>query len=341
MASTVRLLALVVLAAAGVVLSPSVAAAQQCGNRGQLDSLYCDDDRDLVADVPADPRQWQDPATLNFTYTPVEDPGVYQFAFRPFTDYLGRCTGRRVIYYPVQSNAAEIQAMRSGRLQIAGFSTGPTGFAVNLAGAVPFAVKGNATELQGYQLLAVVRTSSPYFKLSDLKGRRVAHTSPSSNSGNLAPRVLFPPEGLRPDEDYRPLMSGGHDKSALGVAAGDYDMAPVASDVFYRMVERGTVNGGDFRVIYKSPLFPTSSFAYAHDLKPDLAKTIRDCFFAFRFPPEMVRDFQGYDRFFPITYKEHWALVREIAEKTGAPFTRPNYDAEARREAEQRGNAPP
>jgi phosphonate transport system substrate-binding protein len=341
MASTVRLLALAVLAAAGVALSPGVAAAQQCGNRGQLDSLYCDDDHDLVADAPADPRQWKDPATLNFTYTPVEDPGVYQFAFRPFTDYLGRCTGRRVIYYPVQSNAAEIQAMRSGRLQIAGFSTGPTGFAVNLAGAVPFAVKGNATELQGYQLLAVVRTSSPYFKLSDLKGRRVAHTSPSSNSGNLAPRVLFPPEGLRPDEDYRPLMSGGHDKSALGVAAGDYDMAPVASDVFYRMVERGTVNGNDFRVIYKSPLFPTSAFAYAHDLKPDLAKTIRDCFFAFRFPPEMVKDFQGYDRFFPITYKEHWALVREIAEKTGAPFTRPNYEAEARREADERGSAPP
>jgi phosphonate transport system substrate-binding protein len=341
MASTVRLLALVAMVTAGVVLSPGVSTAQPCGNRGQLDTLYCDDDHDLVADVPADPRQWKDPATLNFTYTPVEDPGVYQFAFRPFTDYLGRCTGRRVIYYPVQSNAAEIQAMRSGRLQIAGFSTGPTGFAVNLAGAVPFAVKGNATELQGYQLLAVVRASSPYFKLSDLKGRRVAHTSPSSNSGNLAPRVLFPPEGLRPGEDYRPLMSGGHDKSALGVAAGDYDMAPVASDVFNRMVERGTVNGNDFRVIYKSPLFPTSSFAYAHDLKPDLAKTIRDCFFAFRFPPEMVKDFQGYDRFFPITYKEHWALVRDIAEKTGAPFTRPNYEAEAKREAEERGSVPP
>jgi phosphonate transport system substrate-binding protein len=135
-------------------------------------------------------------------------------------------------------------------------------------------------------------------------------------------------------------MSGGHDKSALGVAAGDYDMAPVASDVFYRMVERGTVNGDDFRVIYKSPLFPTSSFAYAHDLKPDLAKTIRDCFFAFRFPPEMVKEFGGYDRFFPITYQEHWALVREIAEKTGAPFTRPNYEAEARRETEEQGSAP-
>jgi phosphonate transport system substrate-binding protein len=342
MTSAVRWVALAAFAVAGVILPPaSSSLAQQCGNRGQLDSLYCDNDGDLVADLPADSRAWKDPATLNFTYTPVEDPTVYQFAFRPFTEYLGRCTARRVIYYPVQSNTAEIEAMRSGRLQIAGFSTGPTGFAVNFAGAVPFAVKGNATELQGYSLIAVVKASSPFHKLSDLKGRRVAHTSPASNSGNLAPRVLFPPEGLKPDEDYHPLMSGGHDKSALGVASGDYDMAPVASDVFYRMVDRGTVNGSDFRVIYKSPLFPTSSFAHAHDLKPELAKTIRDCFFAFRFPPEMVQEFNGYDRFFPITYKDHWAMVREIAEKTGAPFTRQSYDAEAKREAQERSKPRP
>src|SRR5438105_406275 len=315
MTSAIRLLSLAALAAVGAGMLAGSSAAQQCGNRGQLDALYCDDNYDLVADAPTDPSRWKDPATLVFSYTPVEDPTVYQYAFRPFTDYLGRCTGKRVIYYPVQSNAAEIEAMRSGRLHIAGFSTGPTGFAVNLAGAVPFAVKGNATELQGYHLIAIVRAASPYYKLTDLKGKRVAHTSPASNSGNLAPRVLFPPQGLKPDEDYRPLMSGGHDKSALGVASGDYDMAPVASDVFYRMVERGSVNGDHFRVIYKSPLFPTSSFAYAHDLKPELAKTVRDCFFAFRFPPEMVKEFNGYDRFFPITYKDHWALVREIAEK--------------------------
>jgi phosphonate transport system substrate-binding protein len=340
MTSAIRWLLLAALAAAGAAMTAGHSAAQQCGNRGQLDAQYCDDNYDLVADAPTDPRQWKDPATLNFSYTPVEDPTVYQYAFRPFTEYLGRCTGKRVIYSPVQSNAAEVEAMRSGRLHIAGFSTGPTGFAVNLAGAVPFAVKGNATELQGYHLIAIVRATSPYFKLTELKGKRIAHTSPASNSGNLAPRVLFPPQGLRPDEDYRPLMSGGHDKSALGVASGDYDMAPVASDVFYRMVDRGTVNGADFRVIYKSALFPTSSFAYAHDLKPDLAKAIQDCFFAFRFTPEMIREFGGYDRFFPITYKEDWALVREIAEKTGAPFTRPNYEAEAKREAEERGQAP-
>jgi len=317
-----------------ILIGGSAASAQECRNRGQLDTLYCDENNDLVADAPSDPRRWKDPATLVFAYTPVEDPAVYQNVFRPFTDHLGQCTGKRVIYYPVQSNTAEIEAMRSGRLHIAGFSTGPTGFAVNLAGAVPFAIKGNEKELQGYHLLAIVKASSPYQKLSDLKGKRVAHTSPSSNSGNLAPRVLFPPEGLKPDEDYRPLMSGGHDKSTLGVASGDYDMAPVASDVFRRMVARGTVKGEDLRVIYESPLFPTSSFAYSHDLKPELASKIRDCFFSFRFTPEMTKEFDGNDRFFPITYKEHWAVVREIAEKTGTPFNKMAYEAEAKRESE-------
>ena len=275
------------------------------------------------------------PSTLVFAYTPVEDPAVYLNVFQPFTDHLAKCTGKRVVYYPVQSNSAQIEAMRSGRLHIAGFSTGPTGFAVNLAGAVPFAIKGTEKELQGYHLIALVRASSPYQKLADLKGKRVAHTSPSSNSGNLAPRVLFPPEGLKPDEDYRPLMSGGHDKSALGVASGDYDMAPVASDVYDRMVTRGTVKGADIRIIYKSPLFPTSSFAYAHDLKPELAAKIRECFFNFRFTPEMVKEFDGNDRFFPITYQEHWKVVREIAEKSGTPFNKAAY--EARSQARGRG----
>lgn len=327
-----------VLAAAGVAfvsLGPTGAAAQDaCSNRGQLDTLYCDDDNDLVADVPKDSKKWRDPSSLVWAYTPVEDPAVYANIFKPFTDHLQACTGKRIVYYPVQSNSAEIEAMRSGRLHFAGFSTGPTGFAVNLAGAVPFAAKGVGTEVRGYNLIAVVKASSPYKTLADLKGKKVAHTSPSSNSGNLAPRVLFPDQGLNPENDYKPLMSGGHDKSVLGVASGDYDMAAVASDVFDRMVTRGTVKGEDFRIIYRSPVFPTSSFAHAHDLKPELASKLRECFFSFRFTPEMTKEFNGDDRFLPITYKDTWAVVRDVAEKSGTPYNKAAYDAESRREAE-------
>jgi phosphonate transport system substrate-binding protein len=71
------------------------AAAQECKNRGQLDTLYCDDNNDLVADTPTDPRKWKDPATLVFAYTPVEDP--------PCTS---TCTGRSPSISPNASAAA-------------------------------------------------------------------------------------------------------------------------------------------------------------------------------------------------------------------------------------------
>ncbi len=314
--------------------SGAALAQDSCPNRGQLDTRYCDANKDLVADAPTDPKEWKDPSALVWAYTPVEDPAVYANIFKPFTEHLTSCVGKRIVYYPVQSNSAEIEAMRSGRLHFAGFSTGPTGFAVNLAGAVPFAAKGVGTEVRGYNLVAVVKASSPYQKLSDLKDKKVAHTSPSSNSGNLAPRVLFPDQGLTADTDYKPLMSGGHDKSLLGVVSGDYDMGAIASDVFDRMITRGTVKKEDVRVIYRSPVFPTSSFAYAHDLKPELAKKLTDCFFSFRFTPEMTKEFNGDDRFLPISYQKDWAVVRDVAEKSGTPYNKNAYDAEAKREAE-------
>ena len=308
------------------------AQGDECKHRGQLDTLYCDENKDLVADPPKDQKRWKNPSTLVFTYTPVEDAAVYETAFKPFLDYLGKCTAKRVVYFPVQSNAAEVEAMRAGRLHVGGFSTGPTGFAVNLAGAVPFAIKGTAKEWQGYHLIVVVKKASAYQKLADLKGKRVAHTSPSSNSGHLAPQALFPNEGLTPEKDYKPLFSGGHGQSVKGVESGDYDAAPVASDVFNRMATRGEIKADDFRIIYRSPLFPTSSFAYAHDLHPDLVKTLTKCFYDFRFPPEMQKTFGGADRFFPITYQKDWSVVRKVAEDTGTPFNRAAYEKESARE---------
>lgn len=311
--------------------SLSPARAAECANRGQLDDTYCDTNQDLVADIPAKTR---DPSVIVFAYTPVEDPAVYENAFKPFTAHLSQCTGKRVVYYPVQSNSAEIEAMRSGRLTVAGFSTGPLGFAVNMAGAVPFAAKGTEKGAEGYNLIVVVKASSPYKTLADLKGKRVAHTAPSSNSGNLAPKALFPEQGLKPGEDYKIVYSGGHDKSALGVGTGDYDAAPVASDVFNRMVARGTIKGDDYRVIYTSEKFPSSGFAYAHDLKPELAEKLKQCFYDFRFPPDMVKDFEGDDRFAPITYLKDWAIVRKVAEESGTPYNKAAYEREAAREAE-------
>jgi len=318
-----------------LALTAQTALAQaDCKHRGDLDALFCDENKDLVADTPVDAKRLKNPSTLVFTYTPVEDPAVYENIFKPFTDYLGKCTGKRVVFYQVQSNAAEIEAMRSGRLHVGGFSTGPTNYAVNLAGAVPFAVKGGAKELQGYNLIMIVKKDSPYQKMSDLKGKKVAHVQPSSNSGNLAPRALFPALGLTPDQDYKVLYSGKHDNSIAGVGTGDYDAAPVASDVFKRMATRGQIKESDFRIIWRSEMFPTSSFAYAHDLEPKLRDTMLKCFYDYRLPSEMQKAFDGADRFYPITYQKDWAIVRKVAEGSGEKFNSAAFENLKKKEVE-------
>lgn len=190
-------------------LSIASAADNTCLHRGELDERYCDENKDLVADTPKDSSLWRNPQTLLWAYAPIEDPAVYARLFKPFTQHLETCLGRQIVYYPIQSSADEIEAMRSGRLHFAGFSTGSTIEAVNRAGAVPFAAKGTGNQVRGYRLVAVVRADSTFEKLSDLKGKRIAHASPFSNSGNIAPRVLFPKEGLIPVKDYVPIMSGG------------------------------------------------------------------------------------------------------------------------------------
>ncbi|MCE8472485.1 phosphate/phosphite/phosphonate ABC transporter substrate-binding protein, partial [Rhodovulum sulfidophilum] len=156
------------------------------------------------------------------------------------------------------SNSAEVEAMRSGRLHIAGFSTGPTPFAVNLAGAVPFAIMGSDEGEFGYKLQVYTRKDSGIDSMEDLAGKRVAHTSPTSNSGNLAPRALFPNLGVTPGEDYEVVYSGSHDQSMLGVVAGDYDAAPVASEVVDRMAERGLYDPEEVRIVWESKPFPTT-----------------------------------------------------------------------------------
>src|SRR6478752_5147481 len=60
------------------------AQAQDCPNRGTLDARYCDANRDLLADTPTDAAKQKDPDTLIFSYTPVEDPSVYENVFADF-----------------------------------------------------------------------------------------------------------------------------------------------------------------------------------------------------------------------------------------------------------------
>jgi phosphonate transport system substrate-binding protein len=304
-----------------VLLSVSgLTFAQDCP-RGDLDERFCDADGDLVADAPTDESQWIDPDTLIFAYTPVEDPAVYKEAWSDFLTHMEEVTGKKVMFFPVQSNAAQIEAMRSGRLHIAGFNTGSNPLAVNCAGFVPFTIMASLDGHFGYEMEIITYPGSGIEKVEDIKGRKLAFTSPTSNSGFKAPSALLKAEfDMIQDRDFTPTFSGKHDNSILGVANKDYDAASIANSVKDRMIKREVIKEGDVVTIYKSQTFPTTGFGYVYNLKPELAEKVREAFSSFQWdkpdgsPTSLKVEFSKSEegQFIPITYQEQWDVIRKI-----------------------------
>lgn len=193
---------------------------------------FTDANGDMVADAPTDPKDWIDPNVLIFAYTPVEDPAVYAQVWDDFLKHMEKVTGKRVQFFPVQSNAAQLEAMRAGRLHVAGFNTGSNPIAVNCAGFVPFTMMAQEDGSFGYEMEIITRPDSGIAKVEDIKGRSLAFTAPTSNSGFKAPSALLSAEfGLVADVDFTPSFSGSHDNSILGVVNKDYDAAAIANSV--------------------------------------------------------------------------------------------------------------
>ena len=164
-----------------------------------------------------------------------------------------KTTGKRVQFFPVQSNAAQLEAMRAGRLHVAGFNSGAVPLAVNCAGFVPFTLMASKDGQYGYEMEIITFPGSGVTKIEDIKGRKMAFTAQTSNSGFRVPSALLKNTyGLEAGKDYEPVFSGKHDNSVIGVANKDYPAAAVANEVMHRIIDRGVVKKDQVVTIYKS-----------------------------------------------------------------------------------------
>ena len=283
-----------------------------------LDARYKDTNGDMVADAPVNPADFIDPSTLIFAYTPVEDPAVYAKVWDGFLKHMEKVTGKRVQFFPVQSNAAQIEAMRAGRLHVAGFNTGSNPIAVACAGFVPFTMMASKKDEFGYEMEIITYPGSGINKIEDIRGKKLAFTSETSNSGFKAPSALLEQEfKMVAKKDYDPVFSGKHDNSIIGVANKDYPAAAIANSVKTRMLARNVVKADALKVIYKSQTFPTTGYGHVFNLKPELAAKVKEAFFSFNWEgSELLKEFEKseppQEKFMPITFKTHWEVVRQI-----------------------------
>lgn len=287
-----------------------------------------------VAETPDDDSELLDPDTLEFSLTPTEDPTVYEDTLEPLLDNIGEETGKDVNYAALDSYAAQVEAMRSERLHLAGFSTGAVPYAVNIADAVPFAVQIDGSGENGsfgYRLWLITQVDNPDIgSLGDLAGdpmENVGHADPSSNSGNLAPRALFRNEGVVPEEDYEVSYSGGHQQGALGVANGDYDAAPMCSTCFARVARDGQLDPEQIKAVWASEPFPTTAFSYVSTLHPDIQEGVRRAFIDYDYQDTAIaEEFEGRGTWVEIDYATVWDIILQIQESLEVEYETGNLE---------------
>ena len=333
--SAVRLLILIVAALAVALILYQVSLSSMAGRGNdtivkvvgldkpvvnRLDARFADTDNDLVADAPADAADRLDPSTLTFSFIATSDPSRYREVWAAFVDHLARTTGRSVEYLLIESSDEQLRALKEGRLHVTAFNTGNVPIAVNACGFVPVAAPGRDDQPLNYRMLIIVPSDSPLQQVQDLRGKTLALTSPGSNSGYKAPVVLLMHHfGLKPN-DYDMVNSFSHEASIAGVAAGRYEAAAVASDMLARAIGRHDVDVAAVRAIYKSEPFPSAGLGHCHNLDPKLAESVRQAFFSFEWPgSELEREYAsvGATQFVPISYKDHFGLVRLIDDSLG------------------------
>jgi phosphonate transport system substrate-binding protein len=202
-------------------------------------------------------------------------------------------------------------------------NTGGNPIAVSCAGFVPFAMMASADGSFGYEMEIIVPADSDIKSVADIKGRSMAFTSPTSNSGFKAPSAILKSEfGMLPDVDFKAAYSGKHDNSIMGVANKDYEAASIANSILTRMIDRGVVDKSKIRTIYRSQTFPTTGYGHAHNLDPTLVAKIKQAFFTFQWEgSDLKKEFKKEDRFISIHHKPDWDIIRKIDKANGVSYS--------------------
>jgi phosphonate transport system substrate-binding protein len=276
---------------------------------------FDDADGDLVADSPDDPAKCISPEMLMFSFVAGEVESVPADDWTEVSAALSEKTGREVKYVHYSTVDEQLDAMQQGELHIAGLNTGIVPVAVQRDGFVPLCTFGREDGSYGYTMKVIVPADSPVQRLQDVKARKVTFTRPDSNSGCKAMLLALRDEAdLWPDRDYTWGFSLGHEESIHGVAAGDFEVAPVASDLLERLIERGEIDIASIRIIYESERFPPATIGYVYNLAPELRAAIRETLEGFDLIGTGLEGDFGSDatKLVEVDYKNDWANARRI-----------------------------
>jgi phosphonate transport system substrate-binding protein len=215
---------------------------------------------------------------IKFGIEPYEDPAKLKPAYDVLAAALSKKLDCPVKVQVVEDYAAEVLAMRNGKLDIGQF--GPLGyvFADQKAKAEPLVSFGTADKkLSSYTAGIWVPKDSSVQKIEDLKGKSLALGSVGSTSGDVLPRFGLREAGIA-DADLKMDYTGGHPEALLALTNGKVDAAEINSQTLATAISEGTFTKDDFRLVWSSDPIPNDPITVRGDADPAFKKAVKDAF---------------------------------------------------------------
>lgn len=210
----------------------------------------------------------QQPAELRVGLIPSEDAQAMMRASQQVMEQLAEKTGMKVKPFVANDYNGVIEAMRSGKIDVAYFGPFSYVLAAQLAHAEAFAIPvAKKSGKSSYQSIIISKKDKGSGSVAQLQGKTFAFVDPSSASGHLFPKAGLKGEGVDTDKYFsRVIFSGSHDASIMAVANGKVDAAAVADPIFQTAIAKGHVKAEDFQIVWRSQPIPESPMAWRKSL---------------------------------------------------------------------------
>jgi phosphonate transport system substrate-binding protein len=229
------------------------------------------------------------PETLTLAAIPAENSTDLKASYDPLVQLLEKETGSTVEFVQASDYAGVVEGMIAGNVDLAFF--GPFAYVVagvNGAQLTPLgAVIGEEGEQPGYQSYGLARSDESNINgLNDFADKKVCFVDPGSTSGFLYPSAGLIEAGVITSGSeadisaaMTPIYAGGHDASALSIANGDCD-AGFAFDTMVdkTMIEKGDLQPGQLKTVWKSEMIAGSVFAANDDLGTETIDKLKTVF---------------------------------------------------------------
>jgi len=213
--------------------------------------------------------------TVRFGVEPYDTSAKLVPIYGHIGDVLAAAIDCKVEIFVTTNYNAEIEAMRSGKLEIGEF--GPLGYVLahQVAKAEAVAAFSNAEgKPDSYWASIVTWPDSGIKTVADIKGHTFAFSDPASTSGHLFPALGLRKAGLDPDKDVKGIYAGSHTSSFEAIYAHKVDAGELNSEQLESAKQRGHYKDGDMVFLWKSDPIPTDPISVRGDLPEGFKKRL-------------------------------------------------------------------